>query len=182
MNRMKRIAIPALLALVHVAASAQSKVVDLATTPHVLRVEGRLTDDHEKVLPEVNVRVDTNGVYYGELQADQKGRFAMDLDIGRFYGVSLTKEGFMRKRFIIDARAEDPAKVIAGPFHADISLTPEVALENVDINILDFPYAMVSYSSKEKAFVADPAYIEDVKRMESALLLQSAYARKKAAR
>lgn len=88
----------------------------------------------------------------------------------------------MRKRFIIDARAEDPAKVIAGPFHADISLTPEVALENVDINILDFPYAMVSYSSKEKAFVADPAYIEDVKRMESALLLQSAYARKKAAR
>lgn len=52
----------------------------------------------------------------------------------------------------------------------------------MDINILDFPYAMVSYSSKEKAFVADPAYIEDVKRMESALLLQSAYARKKAAR
>lgn len=161
---------------------AQTRPMTFATTPHTLRVEGRVTDDKEKALAAVTVRVDTNGVFFQEFLADGKGRFAMDLDIGRFYGVSLTSEGFMKKRFIIDSRTTEPEKVVTGPFHADISLTPEAALENVDINILDFPYAMVSYSGKEKAFVADQAYIEEVKRLESALLLRAAFARKKAVR
>jgi hypothetical protein len=180
---MKRTPILLLIpALTGSAASAQTKVVDLATTPYVLRVEGRMTDDREKVLPSVTLRVDTNGVFYGEFQADLKGRFAMDLDIGQFYGITLAKDGFVKKRFIIDARAEDASKVVTGPFHADISLTPEAALENVDINLLDFPYALVAYSRKDKAFVADPTYIEEMKRVESALLLSSAFARKKAER
>lgn len=175
--------IPAALVLVLVGrVQAQTRSMNFATTPHTLRVEGRVTDDKEKALAAVTIRVDTNGVFFQEFTTDGRGRFAMDLDIGRFYGVSLTSEGYMKKRFIIDSRTEEPQKVVAGPFHADISLTPEAALENVDINILDFPYAMVSYSGKEKAFVADQAYIEEVKRLESALLLRSAFARKKAVR
>lgn len=56
----------------------------------------------------MNIRVDTNGVLLGHVQADEKGRFVVMLDIGHFYGFSVEREGFVKKRFIIDARTDIP--------------------------------------------------------------------------
>jgi hypothetical protein len=182
MNRTTSLTLALLLCCVSDLLLAQGKVAILATTPHRFRVEGRVTDVQEKVLAEVTLRVDTNGVFLQDVHADGKGRFAMDLDVGGFYGISVQRPGFIKKRFIVDARSEKPETVIAGPFHADISLTSEEALGHVDISELDFPYALVTYSPKDRAFLADPSYIEEMKRVESALLLSSAFARKKAER
>lgn len=161
-------------------AHGQDKVKKFAVTPHTLRVEGRVSDRKEKPLAAVMVRVDTSGVFFQEFPADARGRFTMDLDLGKFYGINLSCDGYVRKRFIIDARVQDAAEVITGAFHADISLTPEAALENVDINALDFPYALISYDAGKRSFQADASYHEEVRRMEASLMLSSAFSRKRA--
>jgi hypothetical protein len=163
------------VALMAAAAPSGPTVSNFSRTKYRLQLEGRITDKEERSLEGVKIRVDTNGVLLGRVQADEKGRFVVMLDIGHFYGFSVEREGFAKKRFIIDARTEDPSTVVAGPFHADISLNSLEKLASVDPTILDFPYAMVTYSAKDRAFIADPAYIEEMKRVEAALMLGAAY-------
>jgi hypothetical protein len=155
---------------------------DLSTTGYRLHVDGRVVDADDKSLDLATVAIDTNGTPQTEMGADTKGRFAFDLDIGGFYGITVSREGFVRKRFIVDARTEDPSKVITGPFLAEVTLTPEAAFANMDIKDLYYPYALVSYSKKDKAFIADIAYIQERQRVEAALKLGAARARKRSAK
>jgi hypothetical protein len=161
--------------LMTAAAPSGPTVANFSKTRYRLQLEGRITDKEEHSLESVKIRVDTNGVLLGRVLADEKGRFVVMLDIGHFYGFSVERDGYAKKRFIIDARTEDPSTVVAGPFHADISLNSLDKLASVDPTILDFPYAMVTYSAKDRAFIADPAYIEEMKRVEAALMLGAAY-------
>lgn len=153
---------------------------DLGTSGHVLRVNGKVFDAEERPLDGVSVTVDTNGVRLADITADTKGRFNCDLDIGGFYGVTITRNGFVKKRFIIDTRSEDPAKVITGPFTAEVTLVPESDFADMDITDLYYPYAYVTYSKQDKSFQADAAYIEERQRAEAALRLGAARARKRA--
>ena len=147
----------------------------------VLNVLGKVKTTDGDPLDSVKVVVDQEGAVIDSMQADGRGRFAMTLDIGGFYGIRLTRKGFIVKRFVIDARCEDPAKVITGPFTAEVELRPEEDLANVDIAELELPYALIKYSPKDKAFVADEAYIIEMKKVEAALMLSSARAKKRAA-
>lgn len=155
---------------------------DLGTSLYVLHVNGRVTNADEKPLDGVSITVDTNGVKLADITADTKGRFNCDLDIGGFYGITILREGFVKKRFIIDTRAEDPAKVIAGPFTALVTLIPEAAFSDIDITDLYYPYAYIAYSKEAKAFIADVAYIEERQQIEASLRLGAARARKRASR
>ena len=85
----------------------------------------------------------------------------------------------MRKRFIVDARTDEPAKVITGPFSAEVTLTLEAEFADMDITDLYYPYALVSYSKRDKAFIADPDYIAERQRVEAALRLGAARIRKR---
>ena len=154
---------------------------DFAKTEHRLAITGRVSNDDERALAGAKVNVDNGGELLGELIADSKGRFSMQVDIGGLYGISITQPGFVKKRFIVDSRTEKPETMITGPFHADITLTREELLEGVDLDELDMPYALVSYSAEAKAFMADAAYIIEMQRLESSLMLGAARARKRAA-
>lgn len=152
---------------------------DLASTTFVLLVEGRVMDNDDKPLGNSTVRVEQDGKLLAEWVTDPKGRFSVDLDIGGLYAVDVQRIGFVHKRFIVDSRADDPSKIITVPFEAHISLITEKALEGADLEQLDFPFALVSYDKKERAFMADPTYIDEMKNLESALMLSSAISRKK---
>jgi hypothetical protein len=144
----------------------------------VLPVLGKVTDMNERPLDSVYVTVDQEGKIFDELQADNRGRFNLRLPIGGFYGVEVARDGYILKRFIVDCRADDPSKVITGPFQAEVSLRPRADLAEVDITELDLPFAYVKYSKKDKAFIADEAYILEMKKVEAALMLSAARARK----
>ena len=163
-----------LLALSGLPARAQ-----LGTSPYVLHITGKVMDMEDKLLGNSAITIDTNGTSVAEYQADAKGRFAFDLDIGGFYGVTVNREGFVRKRFIVDARTDEPAKVITGPFSAEVTLTLEAEFADMDITDLYYPYALVSYSKRDKAFIADPDYIAERQRVEAALRLGAARIRKR---
>lgn len=151
----------------------------LGSSPYLLRIQGKVVDTEDKLVGEAGITIDTNGTVVGEYAADGKGRFAFDLDIGGFYGITVAREGFVRKRFIVDARTDEPAKVITGPFSAEVTLTLEAEFADMDITDLYYPYALVSYSKKDKAFIADPDYIAERQRVEAALRLGAARIRKK---
>jgi hypothetical protein len=72
-----------------------------------------------------------------------RGRFNLTLNIGGFYGIEVAREGYILKRFIIDSRTDNPAKVITGPFSAEVNLRPRSDLAYVDVSNWSFPFAMV---------------------------------------
>lgn len=145
----------------------------------MLNVMGRVMDMADKSLDSVHVTIDNEGRVIDEMVADAKGRFAFTLAIGGFYGVEIAREGYILKRFIVDARTEHPEKVITGPFSAEIHLRPRADLANIDISELELPYALIKYVPKEKAFLADEAYILEMKKVEAALMLSAARAKKR---
>ena len=79
---------------------------------------------------------------------DSRGRFDVTLEIGYLYSVQVWKEGFVKKQFIVDARAEDPTKVNPIPFEAFITLLPSAGLKEKDLDELDFPFALIYYKEK----------------------------------
>lgn len=162
------------LSVTFTAAKAQ-----LGSSPFLLRVTGKVVDMQDRLLGNSTITIDTNGTTAAEYLADAKGRFAFDLDIGGFYGITVRREGFIRKRFIVDARTDEPAKVITGPFSAEVTLTLEAEFADMDITDLYYPYALVTYSKKDKAFIADPDYIAERQRVEAALRLGAARIRKR---
>lgn len=145
----------------------------------VLKVFGKVTDMTNRPLDSVFITVDREGRVVDELRADTRGRFDLALDIGGFYGIEISRDGYILKRFIVDCRADDPSKVITGPFLAEVSLRPRADLAEVDISELELPYAYVKYSKKDKAFIADEAYIAEMKKVEAALMLSAARVRKR---
>ncbi len=151
----------------------------LGTSAYLLEILGKVVDTEDKLIGEAVITIDTNGTALAEYKADPKGRFAFDLDIGGFYGITVQREGFVRKRFIVDARTDQPAKVITGPFSAEVTLTLEAEFADMDITDLYYPYALVSYSKKDKAFIADPDYIAERQKVEAALRLGAARIRKR---
>ncbi len=167
------------IALALLALAARPARAQLGSSPYILHITGKVMDMEDKLLGNAAITIDTNGTAVAEYQADVKGRFAFDLDIGGFYGITVYREGFVRKRFIVDARTDQPAKVITGPFAAEVTLTLEAEFADMDITDLYYPYALVSYSKKDKAFVADPDYIAERQRVEAALRLGAARIRKR---
>lgn len=158
---------------------AQVVRAQLGTSPYILHITGKVVDMEDKFLGDATIKIDTNSIAVGEFKADARGRFTFDLDIGGFYGITVNREGFVRKRFIVDTRTDKPAKVITGPFSAEVTLTLEAEFADMDITDLYYPYALVSYSKKDKAFIADPEYIAERQRVESALRLGAARIRKR---
>jgi hypothetical protein len=151
---------------------------DLSTTAFVLPVEGKVMDNKDVLLVNATVRVKQDGKELAKWSTDSKGRFDIILDIGGLYAIDVMHKDHVTKRFIIDARSDDPSQVITGAFQAFVTLIPNEAVDGVDIEELDFPFALVIYDKNEKAFMADPLYIEQMKRLESSLMLSSARKRK----
>jgi hypothetical protein len=153
----------------------------IATSDHRLPITGRVANDDEKPLAGAHIIIDREGQVLGEMTADNKGRFSFELDLGGLYGISVMHEGFLKKRFIVDSRTDKPEGIVTGPFHADVTLTRKELLEGADMEALDMPYALITYSPDAKAFLADAAYILEMQRMEAAMMLGAARARKRAA-
>jgi hypothetical protein len=162
----------------HVVWAQKFVIQDLAKTEHILIVEGHVMNGDDKQLDSAIVTVSEESKPKVQWSGDGKGRFEVALDIGGLYAIDVERRGYVKKRFIIDARTDEPSKVITGPFEAMVTLIAMSAVEGVDLEELDFPFALVTYSKKDKAFMADPAYIEEMKRLESSLMLGSARAKR----
>ena len=138
----------------------------LAMSANLLMLEGHVLDLEDKPLKGVHVSVRKDHKDLAIWDCDSRGRFDVTLEIGYLYSVQVWKEGFVKKQFIVDARAEDPTKVNPIPFEAFITMLPSAGLADKDLEELDFPFALIYYNKKKKQFEADAEFIEEMRKLE----------------
>ncbi len=141
--------------------------------PMVLEIVGRITDG-EKKLAGCQVIVYEGNDVVGEQLTDKSGRFGLGLGLNKEFAVVFQKEGFLPKRMLVDTRAKIPAEVVAiAPIDMEMSMLVADKYEGADTDVLDFPFAIVSWNRQAGAFVQDQQYTVDMMRANGAALLQA---------
>jgi hypothetical protein len=165
---MTRLAAPLFALLIASPAWAQKE-----REPLLLEVTGRITDG-EKKLEGCSVIVYEGNEVVGEQKTDKSGRFGLGLGLNKEFAVVFQKEGFLPKRVLIDTRAKIPADLAAlPPVEMEMSMLRADKYEGADTDVLDFPFAIVSWNRSLLAFVQDQQYTVDMMRANGAALLQA---------
>lgn len=144
-----------------------------AALPLVLPVTGRITDGENRMEGcTIAVYIDNDRV--AEQVTQRSGKFNLDLGLGKRYTIDFSKPGFLPKRIVVDTHAETPEEnLVFIPLHMDLSLLVADKYAGADTDVLDFPFAMVRYDKRAKAFVQDAQYTTDMQRANGAALLMA---------
>ncbi len=165
---MTRLAAPLFALLIASPAWAQKE-----REPLLLEVTGRITDG-EKKLEGCSVVVYEGNEVVGDQKTDKSGRFGLGMGLNKEFAVVFQKEGFLPKRVLIDTRAKIPADLAAlPPVEMEMSMLRADKYEGADTDVLDFPFAIVSWNRSLLAFVQDQQYTVDMMRANGAALLQA---------
>ena len=141
--------------------------------PLLLEVTGRITDG-EKKLEGCSVIVYEGNEVVGEQKTDKSGRFGLGMGLNKEFAVVFQKEGFLPKRVLIDTRAKIPPDLTAlPPVEMEMSMLRADKYDGADTDVLDFPFAIVSWNRSLLAFVQDQQYTVDMMRANGAALLQA---------
>ncbi|MBK8498419.1 MAG: hypothetical protein IPL52_06265 [Flavobacteriales bacterium] len=141
--------------------------------PLVLEIVGRITDG-EKKLEGCQVTVYDGNEVVGEQTTDKSGRFGLGLGLQKEFAVVFQHEGFLPKRMLVDTRAKIPVDVIAiAPMEMEMSMLRADKYEGADTDVLDFPFAIISWNRSVGAFTQDQQYTVDMMRANGAALLQA---------
>jgi hypothetical protein len=157
----------------------ESEPVDLSSTTYKLRIQVQALDADDRPLPAAQVLVDREGAALGSYGVDDKARLNLLVDIGGLYGVSVVCDGYLKKRFVLDSRCDDPSRILSGEFGAQVNLNPADKFGSVETDMFEMPYAMIIYSKADKAFIVDPEYLRQMQQLEAGLMLKAARQRKK---
>ncbi|MBP6312998.1 MAG: hypothetical protein KA408_12060 [Flavobacteriales bacterium] len=120
----------------------------LAMSANLLMLEGHVIDLDDRPIKGAHVSVRQDHKDLAVWECDSRGRFDVTLEIGGIYAINVWKEGYVKKQFIVDARAEEPTKAKPIPFEAFITMLPLKGLSEDDLDELDFPFALIYYNKK----------------------------------
>lgn len=141
--------------------------------PLVLEIVGRITDG-EKKLEGCQVTVYDGNEVVGEQTTDKSGRFGLGLGLQKEFAVVFQREGFLPKRMLVDTRAKIPVDVVdIAPMEMEMSMLRADKYEGADTDVLDFPFAIISWNRSVGAFTQDQQYTVDMMRANGAVLLQA---------
>lgn len=141
--------------------------------PLVLEIVGRITDG-EKKLEGCKVTVYDGNEVVGEQTTDKSGRFGLGLGLQKEFAVVFQREGFLPKRMLVDTRAKIPVDVVdIAPMEMELSMLRADKYEGADTDVLDFPFAIISWNRAVGAFTQDQQYTVDMMRANGAVLLQA---------
>ena len=136
-------------------------------------MNGKVTDGENK-LAGCTVTTFIENEVVATQTTDRGGRFAMGLGMDTQYAIEFRKDGFLPKRIIIDTHAKLPeGEIVFEPLDMDLSLLPLSKYEGADIDVLDFPFAIVRFDKRVNAFAIDQQYTTDMMRTNGALLLMA---------
>lgn len=150
------------------------------TTELTLPIAGKVADSEDHKLQGCEVLVFKGNNLVGHQLTERNGRFSLELGLGEEFSMEFRMEGFLPKRILIDTRAELPKDLLAIiPVEIDMHMMPSSKYEGADTDDLDFPFGIVAWDKRSKAFVQDQQYTADMMRTNGALLLMSGRAVKK---
>ena len=138
-----------------------------------LPVYGRVKDGKSKVDGAI-VRLYKENEIVKTYNTEKNGKFEMELDLGAYYTIEVEKDGYITKRIGINTVSKvDYQRMDYLPYGVDIYITSEEAYTGVNTDMLDFPFAIVSYDHKDRMFVHDLDYTEDM-MLDNQRLLETA--------
>lgn len=104
-------------------------------------------------------------------ETGKNGKFEMELDLGAYYTIEVVKDGFITKRIGINTVSQvQYRKMDYVPYAVDISITPKDEFCGVNVDPLDFPFALVSYYHEDRMFVHNEEYTSEMNELKERLL------------
>jgi hypothetical protein len=139
-----------------------------------LPVYGRVKNGKTKV-DGATIRLYKENCIVRTYQTEKNGKFEMELDLGAYYTLEVVKEGYITKRIGINTVSKvEFERMDYQPYGVDINLTSEDSYVGVNIDMLDYPFALVSYDHHDSMFVHDENYTEEM-ILDNARLLETAF-------
>jgi hypothetical protein len=92
-----------------------------------------------------------------------KHSFTFKLSKNEYYGVRITKQGYIQKLVSVCTDMNDSDKH-SHHFHFETSLVSEDELSKFNKDMLDFPIAVISFNEKKESFSYSRKYTTDIKR------------------
>ena len=147
--------------------------------PLTLPIQGKVFNAERKLPGCEVITFKGNERIYTQV-TDRGGRFQMEFGMGEEYAIEFRMEGFLPKRILVDTRAELPKDIgWIVPLAMTMSMLPSSKYEGADTDALDFPFAIVRYDSRARAFLQNNEYTADMMRTNGALLLMSGRSEKR---
>lgn len=148
--------------------------------PLTLPIAGKVADSDDHKLQGCEVLVFKGNELVGQQITQRNGRFNLELGLGEEFSMEFRMEGFLPKRILVDTRADLPkGPLVFAPVEIDMHMMAASKYQGADTDELDFPFAIVAWDKRAKAFVQDHEYTTDMMRTNGALLLMSGRATKK---
>lgn len=138
-----------------------------------LLIHGRVVYDKERI-EGVKVYLYKGNELIMETVTEKNGRYEAELEFGYEYMFRFQKEGYLNKMFAVDAKNDLPKYEIENPtFPVNVIMIPLSKFDGVDMDVLEFPFAYISYSKRMRMFDYDTKYTQNMSRALAAAMLQS---------
>lgn len=142
-----------------------------------LRIMGRVEYDKERI-EGVAVKLYKGNELIMDVVTDKSGRYEAELDFGHEYMFHFSKAGYLNKMFAVDAKNNLPKEPLNHPaFPVNVLMIPMEKFEGVDMDVLEFPFALVRFNKRFQLFDNDPKYTQNMSRALAAAMLQSGRAK-----
>ena len=138
-----------------------------------LLITGRVAYDKKRI-EGVSVRLYKGNELIMDEVTDKNGRYEAVLEFGHEYMFHFRKDGYLSKMFAVDAKNNLPKEEIQNPaFAVNVIMLPIEKFNGVDMDMLEFPFAFISYHKRYQAFDFDPKYTQNMSRALAAAMLQA---------
>jgi hypothetical protein len=129
--------------------------------PVPVRIQGDVSDDKSN-LSGVNVLVTQGGKTIKSITTDGSGKYSFELPLGSDYLVTVSKDGYVTKKFTINTGGVPPEKATTQFPIIQASLGMFKKMEGVDYSALNQPLNKYNYNPSTDNFEYDTQYLEQM--------------------
>ena len=126
-----------------------------------VRVQGDVSDDKGNISG-ANVLVTQSGKTVNNLTTDGSGKYNFELPLGGDYLITVSKEGYVSKKFSINTGGVPPEKATTQFPIIQASLGLFKKVEGVDYSVMNQPLNKYKYNSEVDNFEYDTDYLEQM--------------------
>ncbi len=128
-----------------------------------LRFVGKVSDERTN-LSGVTLQVTKAGKVLNNILTDLSGKYAFELPLGAEYMVTVSKQGYVSKRFSVSTLGIPP-EMASQPFPSiEASLTLFKKMEGIDYSILNQPINKFYFDTNHEDFVYDAVHLKQMKK------------------
>ena len=118
----------------------------LAQNAEQLIVTGRILEEGKRS-EGATVTVYNGNDIYRTFETSKNGKYGINLPLGFYFTLEVTKGDFVTKRLVFDTRTEKDIRHLDN-FVCDVDLIAASWFGNQDIGVLDFPMAFITYQGQ----------------------------------